>query len=155
MSYLMDGCKIEFSLPALYKLRWVSSPSCVVTEKSGLIQDLKSMLTKLEQYYYQYSSLEWCLYEARIKDHKDELLYVATKGKMYCGGNDHVIFDLKDFKKEIEIKYTLITLEGRLVENRHVTIPKKSLEVFVETLRLSSKQNEVFNVSVSRESLKK
>ena len=155
MSYLMSSCKIEFSQSALFKLKYVSSPSCVVTEMIGLVQDLKSMLTNLEQYHYQYSDTSWCLYEARIKDHRDELLYIATKGKMYCRETDHIIFDLKDFQKEIEIKYTLITLEGRPVENRRVTIPKKSLEVFVETLRLSSKQNEVFNVSVSRESLKK
>ena len=113
------------------------------------------MLTNLEQYHYQYPDISWCLYEARIKDHKGDLLWIATKGQIYCRETDHTIFDLKDFQKEIEIKYTLITLEGRLVENRRVTIPKKSLEVFVETLRLSSKQNEVFNVSVSRESLKK
>ena len=41
MSYLMNGCKIELSLSALFKLKCVSSPSCVVTEKIGLVQDLK------------------------------------------------------------------------------------------------------------------
>lgn len=156
-SYLAHDSLISFGTLALTSFNKNCSPSAKLKEKTMYVRDGLQLIEKVDD-------LNIVLYEDRddwYAYHVVEKYDLIQDGIIHSvmvdfdtGDRDPLVYtDLNDFQKTIKIKYIFTKVDGSFVW-KTITIPKKSLVTFKETLLLTSKTTESFKLFISKESLK-
>lgn len=142
---------------ALKEFNYISSPSANLTQKTMYTFSGNRFFEQLSGVYpfmFQYIE-DWKPYYILQKDFSlRDGIFIMEKVDLATGETSPLpVIDLKDYKKDITIKYKLVKADNIGVE-KTTTITKKSLASFVETLLLIKKDSEPFIVLIKNSSLK-
>jgi hypothetical protein len=141
---------------ALKSFNMFASPSAVLKEKTMYVNSATQFFEHLDKLIYSLQDPKlWKPFHVFSDGlHIRQGIFQTVVSDLISGEREEIpIIILKDYKKDITIKYSFTKIDKSSVNNT-ITITKKSLPAFLENLRLIADLNQPFSLYISEESLK-
>lgn len=155
-SFTSSDSKVTLGFSALNAFNKFASPSAVLKEKTIYMHNGVLFFEHLDNLVYiKEDSQFWKpfhVFENGV--HIQQGIFESVRSNLETGEREEIpIVKLKDYKKDIKIKYSFTKIDTTKI-NKTMIISKKSLATFLETLLLIADSKQPFSLYINNESLK-